>query len=77
LEQSLINSIQKNRLFKTFHPLQVQVIFDIGDGIGGIILNILVWIIAALVLSFLFFYALGAILWISILTFKNALLGIF
>lgn len=50
--------------------------FDIGDGIGRIILNILIWIIATLVVSFLF-YALGAILWIFILTFLGMLYWVF
>jgi hypothetical protein len=50
--------------------------FDIGEGIGGIILSIIMWIIATLVISYLFFF-LGAIIWLSVLIFLAMLYWIF
>ncbi|MGZ9675640.1 hypothetical protein [Flavobacterium sp. GNP001] len=49
---------------------------DIGEGIGGIIISIILWIIVTIVLSFLF-YALGTMIWFSILVFLGMLYWIF
>ena len=49
---------------------------DIAEGIGGIIMSIILWIIVTIVLSFLF-YALGTIIWFSILVFLGMLYWIF
>ncbi len=49
---------------------------EIGEGIGGIIASIILWIIATIIISYLFF-ALGAIIWMSILTFLAMLYWIF
>jgi hypothetical protein len=49
---------------------------DIAEGIGGIIFSIILWIIVTFVLSFLF-YALGTIIWFSILLFLGMLYWIF
>ena len=49
---------------------------DIAEGIGGIIMSIVLWIIVTIVLSFLF-YALGTIIWFSILVFLGMLYWIF
>ncbi|MFC7773667.1 hypothetical protein [Flavobacterium sp. GCM10027622] len=48
----------------------------IAEGIGGIIMSIVLWIIVTIVLSFLF-YALGAIIWFSVLVFLAMLYWIF
>lgn len=50
--------------------------FDIGEGIGGIIISIILWIIATVVISYLFFL-LGAIIWLSVLIFLAMLYWIF
>lgn len=49
---------------------------DSGDGIGGIIVSILLWILATIVISYLFF-VLGTIIWFSILVFFGMLYWIF
>lgn len=49
---------------------------DTDDGIGGIILSIFLWIIATLVISYLFFI-LGTIIWFSIVLFIAMLYWIF
>lgn len=49
---------------------------DIAEGIGGIIMSIILWIIVTIFLSFLF-YALGTIIWFSILLFLGMLYWIF
>ena len=49
---------------------------NVVEGIGGIIFSIILWIIVAIVLSFLF-YALGTIIWFSILVFLAMLYWIF
>ncbi|MEL1255349.1 hypothetical protein AAEO57_16280 [Flavobacterium sp. DGU38] len=49
---------------------------EIGEGIGGIIMSIILWILATIIISYLFF-ALGAIIWISILVFLGMLYWIF
>jgi len=49
---------------------------DIAEGIGGIIMTIILWIIVTIVLSFVF-YALGTIIWFSILAFLGMLYWIF
>ena len=49
---------------------------DIAEGIGGIIMTIILWIIVTMVLSFVF-YALGTIIWFSILAFLGMLYWIF
>ena len=51
-------------------------IFDVDEGIFGIIFSIILWIIATLVISYLFFI-LGAIIWLSVLTFLGMLYWIF
>ncbi|NNT72357.1 hypothetical protein HKT18_09040 [Flavobacterium sp. IMCC34852] len=50
--------------------------FDVADGIGGIVLSIILWIITTIVISYLFFF-LGAIIWLSILIFLAMLYWIF
>ncbi len=49
---------------------------DIAEDIGGIVISIILWIIVTIVLSFLF-YALGTIIWFSILVFLGMLYWIF
>lgn len=49
---------------------------DIGEGIGGIIMSIILWILATIIISYLFF-ALGTIIWLSILVFLGMLYWIF
>ena len=49
---------------------------DVAEGIGGIILSIILWIIVTIILSYLFF-ALGTIIWFSILLFLGMLYWIF
>lgn len=49
---------------------------DTDDGIGGIILSIFLWIIATLIISYLFFI-LGTIIWFSIVLFIAMLYWIF
>ena len=49
---------------------------EIGEGIGGIIASIILWILATIIISYLFF-ALGAIIWMSILIFLAMLYWIF
>ena len=49
---------------------------NIAEGIGGIIMTIILWIIVTIVLSFVF-YALGTIIWFSILAFLGMLYWIF
>ncbi|MEM0577548.1 hypothetical protein [Flavobacterium polysaccharolyticum] len=49
---------------------------NIAEGIGGIVMSIILWIIVTIVLSFLF-YALGTIIWFSILVFLGMLYWIF
>ncbi len=50
--------------------------FDVGEGFGGIIISIILWIFATLVISYLFFL-LGAIVWLSVLIFLAMLYWIF
>ncbi|CAM4085027.1 MULTISPECIES: hypothetical protein [Flavobacterium] len=49
---------------------------DVADGIVGILLSIVLWIIVTFVLSYLFF-ALGTIIWFSILLFLAMLYWLF
>jgi hypothetical protein len=49
---------------------------DIGEGIIGIILSVIFWIIATVVFGYLFFI-FGAIIWITILTFMAMLYWVF
>lgn len=49
---------------------------DIGDGIAGILLNIIFWIIATIAIGYLFF-VFGAIIWITVLIFMAMLYWIF
>ena len=49
---------------------------EMGEGIGGIIANIIFWILATIIISYLFF-ALGAIIWMSILIFLAMLYWVF
>jgi hypothetical protein len=49
---------------------------EIGEGIGGIIMSIVLWILATIIISYLFF-ALGTIIWLSILVFLGMLYWIF
>ena len=49
---------------------------EIGEGIGGIIMSIILWILATIIISYLFF-ALGTIIWFSILVFLGMLYWIF
>lgn len=49
---------------------------EIGEGIGGIIMSIILWILVTIIISYLFF-ALGAIIWLSILVFLGMLYWIF
>ena len=49
---------------------------DVAEGIGGIVLSIVLWIIVTLILSYLFF-ALGTIIWFSILLFLAMLYWLF
>ena len=49
---------------------------EIGEGIGGIIASIIFWILATIIISYLFF-ALGAIIWMSILIFLAMLYWVF
>lgn len=49
---------------------------EIGEGIGGIIMSIIVWVLATIIISYLFF-ALGTIIWFSILVFLGMLYWIF
>lgn len=50
--------------------------FDIGEGIGGIIVSIIVWFVMTIILSVLF-YLMGTIIWFSILIFLGMLYWIF
>ncbi len=47
-----------------------------GEGIGGLILNIILWLIATIVLSYLFFI-LGTFIWFSIVLFIAMLYWLF
>jgi hypothetical protein len=49
---------------------------DVGEGIGGIIMSLVLWILATIIISYLFF-ALGTIIWLSILIFLGMLYWIF
>jgi hypothetical protein len=49
---------------------------DVGEGILGVLISLILWLIIAIVISYLF-WAFGAILWISILTFVAMLYWIF
>lgn len=49
---------------------------DVGEGIAEAILGIILWIIATIVLGYLFFI-FGAIIWITILTFMAMLYWVF
>ena len=49
---------------------------EMGEGIGGIIMSVILWILATIIISYLFF-ALGAIIWLSILVFLGMLYWIF
>jgi hypothetical protein len=49
---------------------------EIGEGIGGIIMSIILWLLATIIISYLFF-ALGTIIWLSILVFLGMLYWIF
>lgn len=49
---------------------------EVAEGIGGIIISIILWIIATIVISYLFFF-LGAIVWLSVLIFLAMLYWIF
>jgi hypothetical protein len=49
---------------------------QIGEGIGAIIMNIILWILVTILISYLFF-ALGTIIWLSILVFLGMLYWIF
>lgn len=49
---------------------------DVAEGIGGIAFSIVLWLIVTLILSYLFF-ALGTIIWFSILLFLAMLYWIF
>jgi hypothetical protein len=51
-------------------------VFEIGDGIGGIIMSVILWIVVTIVISYLFFI-LGTIIWISVLVFLGMLYWIF
>jgi len=50
--------------------------FEVAEGIGGIIISIILWIITTIVISYLFFF-LGAIVWLSVLIFLAMLYWIF
>ncbi|RZJ56001.1 MAG: hypothetical protein EOO44_01245 [Flavobacterium sp.] len=49
---------------------------DVGDGIIGVVLSILLWFVVSLIVSFLF-WAFGNMLWIVIITFIAMLYWIF
>jgi len=49
---------------------------DVAEGIGGTVFSIVLWLIVTLILSYLFF-ALGTIIWFSILLFLTMLYWIF
>nr|WP_315153584.1 hypothetical protein [uncultured Flavobacterium sp.] len=49
---------------------------DIGEGIIGVVLSIILWVIATIVLGYLFFI-FGAIVWITILIFMAMLYWVF
>jgi len=49
---------------------------EIGDGIMGIIMSIILWILVTIIISYLFF-ALGTIIWLSILIFLGMIYWIF
>ena len=49
---------------------------DVAEGIGGIVFSIILWIIVTLLISYLFF-ALGTIIWFSILLFLAMLYWLF
>ena len=49
---------------------------DVVEGIGGIVFSIILWIIVTLLISYLFF-ALGTIIWFSILLFWLCCIGCF
>jgi hypothetical protein len=51
-------------------------VLDVAEGIVGILLSIVLWIIVSLILSYLFF-ALGTIIWFSILLFLAMLYWLF
>ncbi len=75
---NLTDSFDTNKLdyLKDFSSSSSPDIFDVDEGIGGIILSIILWIIASIVISYLFFI-LGAIIWLSVLTFLGMLYWIF
>lgn len=50
--------------------------FDVAEGISGIIISIILWIIVTIVISYLFFF-LGTIIWFSVLIFLAMLYWIF
>lgn len=49
---------------------------DVAEGIGGIILSVILWIVVSIIISYLFFI-LGAIIWFSVLIFLGMLYWIF
>lgn len=51
-------------------------VLEIGEGIGGIIMSVVLWILATVIISYLFF-ALGTIIWLSVLVFLGMLYWIF
>ena len=51
-------------------------VLEIGEGIGGIIISVILWILATVIISYLFF-ALGTIIWLSVLVFLGMLYWIF
>jgi hypothetical protein len=50
--------------------------FDIGEGIGGIIISIIVWFLFSIIIAFVF-YILGVFFWVVILLFAAMLYWIF
>lgn len=53
------------------HPMP-----EIGEGVGEIIMSIILWILATIIISYLFF-TLGTIIWLSILVFLGMIYWIF
>ncbi len=69
---------KKLNFLKEFNPdtgLE-SIIPKVGEGIAGIIISIILWILVTLIFSYLFF-ALGSIIWFSILLFLGMLYWIF
>lgn len=81
LKENIGNILTKERIKKMSDKTPEMGNFDfdgpaVGDGIGGIILSIILWILISVVLIFLL-YCLGVFFWVVILLFTAMLYWIF